>query len=135
MGKLRNFLKDLSDYELFVFYKYRFDNFLTKSKNIILEEFQNRKLNPDDYNLIVKKKQIHTKHNNSDLICPRCGSDKYYIEIKKIFKTLKGVTWEKEKEVYVCQVCEYWNSGRNLKYKSLLKRIKRLLGAGLLINL
>lgn len=105
---LISFLEKLENWQLAYFYKYRFEEFLPKSKEKILIEFRKRRLQTSDVDSIINNKP--TKQSNSELKeCSRCGSH-YFYEEKEIKFGHVGTHYIKPDRIVnvnVCQVCGY----------------------------
>ena len=75
MSEFDKFLAGIPDHELAIFFRYRYQGFLSKSKEKIDIEINNRKLSPEQLESYSNKKLIIEKSNEIKT-CPRCGSDK-----------------------------------------------------------
>lgn len=74
MSKLLNFLKTLTDFELAQFYTYRYNQFLSSSKDKIVSELKERDMNIKDLDSYKQKKDVL----NQKIRCPKCHSSKFY---------------------------------------------------------
>lgn len=70
MNRSSEFITSLSDEELSVLRTYKYDSYLTHSKNLIKKELLRRNLTSSDVQNLCEK-TIHKSHSHG---CPRCGS-------------------------------------------------------------
>lgn len=119
MNTFEKFIKSLSDHELAKLIGYRYDEFMSNSKEILLSETQKRNL--DKKQLIEYFEKPFDSENYKEK-CPRCGSDRLFAETdyeqyaRRAFDTVE-VTIETNR----CRICNYNPLKR--KPKNLLNRI------------
>jgi hypothetical protein len=103
MSKLIHFLKTLDDFELAQFYRYRYNQFMPRSKEKILAELNDRAMKINELEHYTKKENI----SNEKSRCPRCHSTKFYTAIER--ETLEFVrsTIEVNEYYKTCLVCLY----------------------------
>ncbi len=138
-NNLKVFLTTLSNIELAYFYQYRYDSFLPSSQHKILQELSTRSIKVNRINDIIVSNDFNTQPNPKDEnFCPRCRSDRYYVEKGKFTRRFKGFSYENEIDKYFCQVCGY-NSKRNkgFKYSTIryFNKLKLFIQARLLYKL
>lgn len=124
MSELDNFISNLSDHELAIFFGYRYDTFLDKSKVKIDNEIGKRKLSPEKL-----KSLLNTKLNKASLneirTCTRCGSNKLFIETDyKEIPISEFSSAELAHDSYRCRLCGY-NLAKSTP-NNFLERIKRM---------
>ncbi len=124
MSELDNFISSLSDHELAIFFGYRYDRFLDKSKEKIDKEIKKRNLSSEKL-----KSLLDTKLNNESIKdirnCPRCGSNKLFIETDyKEIPISEFSSAEVAMDSYRCRLCGY-NANKQTP-KNFLERIKRI---------
>ena len=79
MKELDNFIVGLTDHELAIFFAYRYEGFLKKSKIKIENEIKNRDLSSEKLKSLSKIKLNNELHKETKC-CPRCGSKKLFME-------------------------------------------------------
>ena len=124
-SNLEEFLKDLSDHELAIFIAYRYKHFLTDSRRKIKNEITSRKLD-NDILLKLFQKGLKIVDKVDHLHCPRCNSNRIFIEQDHEEKTRKYYSYEVILETNRCQLCGYNPSKR--KPKNIFDAIKMKLG-------
>ena len=100
--KLIDFLKQLDDKELQVFYYYRYNEFLPDSRSLINNEFKIRNLNSKEITTAVKLKS-EIKLNTT--ICKRCGSQRFIDHQTTEIKVSKFAADEVVRKEYICLLC------------------------------
>ena len=78
MNDLDDFLHELSDNELAIFFWYRYEGFLAKSKMKIDSELEKRKLSRENLQSLLNTKLDKASSIDGET-CPRCGSDKLFV--------------------------------------------------------
>ena len=115
MKELDNFLDSLSDHELAIFFGYRYEGFLKKSKLKIENEIKKRNLSSEKLNslLNIKLNKELPKESNC---CPRCGSEKLFIETDyKEIPVSEFSSAEIATDYYRCRLCGYCPDKSNPK--------------------
>ena len=114
--KLKDKLSELEDFELAFIYKYRYDSFLEKTKNLIIRELESRNLKENQINSLINSRLEESKKKPAEdkvIRCPRCTTQKifdYYIEVddtsdSNVINSYvgKGITRKiKKKECIIC---------------------------------
>ena len=100
--KLAEFIRKLNNQELAFFYKFRYDSFMSPSKNLILNELNKRKLTDKEIETLTGTKTTSFKN---ELCCPICGSNKIDTILEKELKIFFGFSYEKEKRKFQCKIC------------------------------
>jgi hypothetical protein len=124
MNDLELFLKDLSDSELAVFISYRFEDFLENSRQRIINEVKQRGLNQKDLKQLYDK-GLHVDAD-SNVCCPQCGSDRFFLETVYELVQRKYGSYEVAVESNRCRICGF-NPAKNSR-KGLINKIKQKLG-------
>ncbi len=124
MKELDNFLENLSDHELAIFYGYKYLGFLDSSKEKITNEIKKRNLLSEKLKSLKDKKLIYDSIEKS-LNCQRCGSNKLFIEMDyKEIPISEFSSAEIAMESYRCRLCGF-NANKSIP-KNLFKKISRM---------
>lgn len=124
MKVLDNFLSNLSDHELAIFFGFRYNTFLYKSKEKIDNEIKKRNLSPENLKSLKDKKLINESIEEIKK-CPRCGSNKLFIETDfKEVPISEFSSAEIAMDSFRCRLCGF-NANKSTP-KNLLDRIKRM---------
>ncbi|MEX1191471.1 MAG: hypothetical protein WEA99_05815 [Brumimicrobium sp.] len=107
MSRLVDFLISLTDMELAQFYKYRFHQFLPNSKQSILHELRQRKMNPENLEQYIYFESHEEKSMVKGEYCSRCYSTKLYTAEEKETLEFKYDTVEVDAYYKTCLVCLY----------------------------
>lgn len=124
MNELDDFINSLTDHELAIFFGYRYKRFLDKSKMKIDKEIKMRNLSSEKLEslLNIKLNEDVQKDNRS---CPRCGSDKLFIETDyKEIPVSEFTSAELALDSFRCRLCGYNPDKSNPK--NFIERIKRI---------
>jgi len=105
MFKLVDFLSDLTDPELAAFVAYRYLEFQPGNQKKIKEEIKRRNLDGDKLSSLYKS-GIENKYD-SDYTCPRCKSNRYFLEVDHEIRTNQYFSREVIVESNMCQICGY----------------------------
>lgn len=128
MSELDNFINNLSDHELAVFYRYSYDGFLENSKRKIDEEIKKRNISIEKLNSIKDRSLINNSSGQSK-ICTRSGSDKLFVETNyKEIPVSDLSSAEIAIDSYRCRLCGY--NPDKTKSKNLLDILKRTFRKG-----
>jgi len=128
MSELDNFINKLTDHELAVFYGYSYDGFLELSKKKINEEIKKRNLSKKKLYSLKDRKLIN-KSPGQTKICPRCGSDKLFVETNYMeIPVCEISSAEISIDSYRCRLCGY--NPDKTKSNNLLDLIKRIFRKG-----
>lgn len=111
MSKLVTFLEQLDDHELACFYKYRFEQFITGSKEKIMTEMQKREMNTTNYERFIQPESLRLAHSKH--CCPQCMSEKFYNSTELETITYSYVTESIEVEYRTCLVCLFSGKGED----------------------
>src|SRR5680860_302989 len=107
MSELDNFISNLSDRELAIFFGYRYDRFLDKSKVKIDNEIRKRKLSPEKLKSLLDTK-LNKVSINEIRSCTRCGSNKLFIETDyKEIPVSEFSSAEVAQVSFRCRLCGY----------------------------
>ena len=124
MKDLDIFLENLNDSELAAFIAYRFEDFLDNSRQKIVREIKKRELTHSDLKILFDKGlQIDTESN---ITCPQCGSDRFYIETDYELRQRKYGSYEIAVDSNRCRICGF-NPAKSSQ-KGLINKIKQALG-------
>ena len=104
--KLIEFLKQLDDNELQVFFYYRYKEFLPDSRSLIDSELKIRNLNSEELTTPAKLKS-ELKLNTT--ICKRCGSQRFIGHQTKEIKVGKFAADEVVYNEVKCMLCNKLN--------------------------
>ncbi len=122
MSKLEDFISKLTDTELAIFIAYRYNGFISSSKQKIKDEASKRGLTTDKLTEIYNKglsKPTDTKVS----FCPRCYPTKLFIETDQELRTIKYYSYEVAVDTMRCRLCGYNPDKR--KPKKLFDAIKQ----------
>ena len=124
MKELDNFLSNLSDHELAIFFGNRYNTFLHKSKEKIDNEIKKRNLSSEKLKLFLDTK-LNIESVTENRSCLRCGSEKLYIETDyKEIPISEFSSAEIATDSYRCRLCGF--NANKAKPKNLLDRIGRV---------
>ena len=107
MKELDNFISGLTDHEIAVFFAYRYEGFLKKSKLKIENEIKNRNLSSEKLKSLsnIKLNKVLLKETRC---CPRCGSEKLFMETDyKEVPVSEFSSAEVATDSYRCRLCGY----------------------------
>ena len=105
MENLDTFLESLSDHELAKFAGYRYDYFLSKSRQKIINETRKRKLDKEKL-VDLFNKPFESEEQNEK--CPRCGSSRLFVETDYDVRAKRNYsTVEVAIDTKRCQICNY----------------------------
>jgi hypothetical protein len=107
MNEFNKFIGSLTDHELAILVKYRYQGLLENSKQKINEEVKNRNLSISELNRYSSEK-LNTKSAKGSKQCLRCGSEKWFEEheySEKPFNEFSSV--EVVTDSYRCLLCGY----------------------------
>lgn len=121
MENLDTFLASLSDQELAKFAGYRFDDFLSNSREKIIIETKKRNLDKDK---LVELFNMSFESETQKETCPRCGSSRLFIETDYEVRSTQDnfSTVEVAIDTNRCQICNY--NALKRKPKHLFDRIR-----------
>ena len=71
MSKLDNFLKNLEDFELAAFYKYRFETFIPSTQENIIKCLKERNIEISTINSFIESTKKQNRDNKNNRNCPR----------------------------------------------------------------
>jgi len=124
MSELDKFISSLSDHELAFFFGYRYNRFLENSRKKIDNEIRRRNLSPEKLKSLKEEKLV-IKSVKESKSCPRCGSDKLFIETDyKELPVSEFSSAEVAIDSYRCKLCGY-NAGKKPP-KNFLERVGRI---------
>lgn len=103
MSKIVAFLEGLDDHELACFYKYRFEQFISGSKEKIMIEMRKRGMNATNYERFIQPESLRLAHSKH--YCPQCMSEKFYNSTELETITYSYVTESIEVEYRTCLIC------------------------------
>ena len=122
--KFDNFILNLTDHELAVFYKNRYDDFMSNSKQKITDEMTDRNLQLNEVNRLSSGLLNMDKKDRTNL-CQRCGSDYLKIETDVEHRPKRNYTSvDVAIETRRCQLCGF-NPDKE-KSQGLISRLKRI---------
>lgn len=123
MSKFENFINNLSDHELAIFYGYRYLGFLDSSKEKIIDEIKKRNLSREKLKSLQDKKII-SDSKEEKISCERCGSNKLFIETDyKEIPISEFSSAEIAMDSYRCRLCGF--NAQKTKPKNLFDRIAK----------
>lgn len=125
MSKLQNFLHSLTDHEFVIFYKNRYDEFISESKSMIDKEKSERGLTDANINIFLDKK-IEKDVNTPEFECSKCGGTYFNKETDRIRKGGTYGSWEEDQISLRCSLCGY-NSDKS-RPVTFRDRVKKLFG-------
>jgi len=79
MNEFNKFIRSLTDHELAILVRYRYQGLLENSKQKINEEVKNRKLSVSELNRYSREK-LNAEAAKGSKQCVRCGSEKWFEE-------------------------------------------------------
>ncbi len=124
MSEFDNFIANLSDHELSIFIGYQYNAFLENSREKINKEIIKRNLSAQNLEHLFKKK-INTESKDKSKNCPRCGSNKLFLEIDYEEKAkIHYVRAEVAIETNRCRLCGF-NPDKETP-KNIFERVKRI---------
>ena len=127
MNEFEKFISRLSDHELAIFVKYRYDGFLAGSKEKIDKELKHRKLSADKLENYLKGK-LNLNGGEDARKCLRCGSGKLFSETSyQEIPFNEFSSLEVASETHRCRLCGF-NADKE-EPKNFMDRIKRVLGS------
>jgi hypothetical protein len=127
MYKFDNLISSLTDHELAILVRYRYQGLLENTKQKINEEVKNRNLSVSELNRYSREK-LKAESAKGSKQCVRCGSEKWFEEheySEKPFNEFSSV--EVVADTYRCLLCGYnpiKETPKNFFQK--LKRVIRL---------
>lgn len=105
MSQLETFLTSLSDSELAIFVAYRFDGFMSSSREKIIREIQRRELNRDKLTALYKEGL--PVPDEPGYHCPQCNSDRFFVEQDHEMRSRRYASYEVIIETKRCRLCGY----------------------------
>lgn len=125
MSNLDDFLTNLTDHELAIFFANSYDGFLDHSKRKIDAEIEKRQLSKIQIKALKDTKLQLTRSDQTNT-CYRCGSDKLFVETDyKEIPISELSSAEIAIDSYRCRLCGY--NPNKTKQKDFHKKIKMII--------
>lgn len=113
MSRLDNFLKNLEDYELAAFYKYRFETFIPSTQENIVRYLNERNIDISTIDLFIESTKKQNQDKKSNKYCPRCYSKHFYMSNERDVIYEQWSSYELNNEFKTCLVCLYSDEKKN----------------------